>query len=128
MNMLNGAFGMKQLNGNGRLPRESVRSGGQGERVPEGACADDRNRRILSREYAFRGKGGYFNATRCAEDPVSKELPFRDAYSFTGQLVNRCVELGAALDDLPLEEYLKFSDLFGSDVYKALSLTENAPK
>lgn len=73
-------------------------------------------------------RGGYFNATRCADDLVSKGLPLRDAYSITGQLVNRCVELGAALDDLPLEEYLKFSDLFGSDVYKALSLTENAPK
>ena len=118
---------MKQLNGNGRLPRGSARSGGHGERVPEGACADDRNRRILSREYAFRGKGGYFNATRCAEDLVSKGLPFRDAYSITGQLVNRCIELGAALDDLPLEKYLKFSDLFDLDV-KALSLTENAPK
>ena len=118
---------MKQLNGNGRLPRESARSGGHGERVPEGACADDRNRRILSREYAFRGKGGYFNATRCADDLVSKGLPLRDVYSFTGQLVNRCIELGAALDDLPLEKYLKFSDLFDLDV-KALSLTENAPK
>lgn len=72
-------------------------------------------------------KGGYFNATRCADDPVSKGLPFRDAYSITGQLVNRRVELGAALDDLPLEKYLKFSDLFDLDV-KALSLTENAPK
>ena len=72
-------------------------------------------------------KGGYFNATRCADDLVSKELPFRDAYSITGQLVNRCIELGAALDDLPLEKHLKFSDLFDLDV-KALSLTENAPK
>ena len=73
-------------------------------------------------------KGGYINATRCADYLVSKGLPFRDAYSITGQLVNRCIELGVALDDLPLEEYLKFSDLFDSDVYKALSLTENAPK
>ena len=47
--------------------------------------------------------------------------------SITGQLVNRCIELGAALDDLPLEEYLKFSDLFDLDV-KALSITENATK
>lgn len=91
---------MKQLNGNGRLPRGSARSGGQGERLPEGACADDL---------------------------VSKELPFRDAYSITGQPVNRCIELGAALDDLPLEEYLKFSDLFDLDV-KTLSITENATK
>lgn len=72
-------------------------------------------------------RGGYFNATRCADDLVSKGLPFRGVYSFTGQLVNRCVELGAALDDLPLEEYLKFSDLFDLDV-KTLSITENATK
>lgn len=72
-------------------------------------------------------RGGYINATRCADDLVSKELPFRDAYSITGQPVNRCIELGAALDDLPLEEYLKFSDLFDLGV-KALSLTENVPK
>lgn len=67
-------------------------------------------------------RSGYINATRCADDLVSKELPFRDAYSITGQLVNRCIELGAAL-----EEYLKFSDLFDLDV-KALSITENATK
>lgn len=72
-------------------------------------------------------RGGYINATSCADDLVSKELPFRDAYSITGRLVNRCIELGAALDDLPLEEYLKFSDLFDLDV-KALSITENATK
>ena len=41
--------------------------------------------------------------------------------------MNRCIELGAALDDLPLEKYLKFSDLFDLDV-KALSITENATK
>ena len=128
MNMLNGAFEMKQLNGNGRLPRGSARSGGQGERLSEGALAPMiETAEFYPANMLSAARGGYINATRCADDLVSKELPFRDAYSITGQLVNRCIELGAALDDLPLEEYLKFSDLFDLDV-KALSITENAPK
>lgn len=125
--MLNGAFGMKQLNGNGRLPRESARSGGHGAACLKVLAPMIETAEFYPANMLSAAKGGYFNATRCADDLVSKGLPFRDAYSITGRLVNRCVELGAALDDLPLKEYLKFSDLFDLDV-KALSLTENAPK
>lgn len=127
MNMLNGAFEMKQPNGNGRLPRGSARSGGQANACLKVLAPMIETAEFYPANMFSAARGGYINATRCADDLVSKELPFRDAYSITGQLVNRCIELGAAPDDLPLEEYLKFSDLFDLDV-KALSITENATK
>jgi len=66
--------------------------------------------------------GGFINATDCADYMVRKGIPFRDAYSVSGQLVNRCIELGVTLDQLPIEEYRKFSPVFDEDVYAAIDL------
>lgn len=60
--MLNGAFEMKQLNGNGRLPRGSARSGGQGERLPEGACAMIETAEFYPANMLSAARGGYINA------------------------------------------------------------------
>ncbi len=66
--------------------------------------------------------GGFINATDVADYLVNHGMPFRDAHSVTGQLVLRCIDLGCALDDLSLEEYRKFSELFSEDIYEAISL------
>ena len=49
-------------------------------------------------------------------------MPFRDAYSVTGRLVNRCIELGTTLDQLPIAEYKALSPVFEEDVYAAIDL------
>ena len=66
--------------------------------------------------------GGFINATDVADYMTRKGVPFRDAYCVTGQLVNRCIELGATLDALPLAEYRAFSPVFDEDVYAAIDL------
>ena len=53
---------------------------------------------------------------------VKKGMPFRDAYCITGQIVNRCIELGTTMEDLPLAEYKAFSPVFEEDVYPAIDL------
>ncbi len=66
--------------------------------------------------------GGFINATDCADYLAKKGVPFRDAYTLVGRLVNHCIATGQTLDSLPLEEYQALSPAFGEDVYQALSL------
>ena len=65
---------------------------------------------------------GFINATDCADYLVKKGMPFRTAYKITGGLVAHCIELGTTLEELPLADYQKQSDLFTDDVYEAISL------
>ena len=67
-------------------------------------------------------QGGFINATDVADYMTRKGVPFRDAYCVTGQLVNRCIELGTNLDELPLEEYKAFSPVFDADIYAVIDL------
>ena len=66
--------------------------------------------------------GGFINATDCADYLVSKGMPFRDAYKITGGLVALCIEKNTTLEELPLDEYKKFSDMFDDGVYTAVDL------
>lgn len=67
--------------------------------------------------------GGFINATDCADWLVAeKNVPFRDAYKITGELVALCIEKGETLETLPLEEYQKVCDKFDSGIYTAISL------
>ena len=65
---------------------------------------------------------GFINATDCAVYLVGRGIPFRDAYSITGRLVNRCTELGLTLEELPLSEYQAVSPAFDESVYEAIDL------
>ena len=65
---------------------------------------------------------GFTNATDVADYLVNHGVAFRDAHGIVGQLVLPCMEKNIALDDLPLEEYRKISDVFEEDIYEAISL------
>ena len=67
-------------------------------------------------------QGGFINATDLADYLVKKGMPFRSAYKISGQLVAKCMQTGSILEDLPLEEYQKFSDLFEADLYQEIDL------
>ena len=79
--------------------------------------------------------GGFTNATDAADYLVKKGMAFRDAHRVSGELVLLCIEKGIALNDLPLEEYQRYSSLFEEDIYDAISIgrcvksrmTEGAP-
>ena len=65
---------------------------------------------------------GFINATDLADYLVKKGMPFRTAYKISGQLVALCIQKNTVLEELPLEEYLKFSNLFDSDIYDNIDL------
>ena len=65
---------------------------------------------------------GFINATDLADYLVKKGLPFRSAYKISGQLVALCIEKDTVLDDLPLETYKSYSDLFDTDLYEEIAL------
>ncbi len=66
---------------------------------------------------------GFINATDLADYLVKKGLPFRSAYQISGQLVAKCIAEGKVLEELTLEEYRAFSDLFDADLYPEIDLT-----
>jgi len=65
---------------------------------------------------------GFINATDCADYMVKKGMPFREAYTVVGRLVNHCISIDKTLEQLTLEEFKAFSDIFEDDVFAAISL------
>jgi len=64
----------------------------------------------------------YMNATDLADYLVIRGLEFRKAHDLVGRIVVYAMEQGKELDQLSLEEYLRFSTLFENDLFAALSL------
>ncbi len=65
---------------------------------------------------------GFINATDLADYLVKKGLPFRSAYKISGQLVALCIEKGTVLEELPIDTYKEYSELFDSDLYNEIDL------
>ena len=67
-------------------------------------------------------RGGFINATDLADYLAKKGVPFRTAYKLTGQIVADCARSGKSLEDMTLDEYKAYSDVFGADLYDEISL------
>ena len=65
--------------------------------------------------------GGHANATDLADYLVRKGMPFRVAHEVSAQSVRYCIEHNINLEEMPLDEYKKISDLIESDIYEVLS-------
>ena len=65
---------------------------------------------------------GFINATELADYLVTKDVPFRKAHEIVGECVKHCIKKKKRLEDLSIEEFKKFSDSIGKDVYDVLSL------
>ena len=65
---------------------------------------------------------GFTNATDAADYLVVKGVPFRDAHGIIGRLVLYCIDKGAGIEELSLEELKEFSPCFEEDVFDAVSL------
>jgi argininosuccinate lyase len=72
-----------------------------------------------TREAASRG---YLNATDLADYLVRRGLEFRRAHELVGRVVSYAIESNKSLEELSLEEYNGFSNLFQDDLYEALTL------
>ena len=65
---------------------------------------------------------GYLNATDLADYLVQKGLEFRKAHELVGLVVMYAVEQGKPLEEISLDQYQRFSALFGEDLYASLKL------
>lgn len=65
---------------------------------------------------------GFINATDLADYMVKKGLPFRTAYKIVGGIVGDCIEKGKVLETLTIEEYKRYSDVFGDDLFDEINL------
>jgi argininosuccinate lyase len=65
---------------------------------------------------------GYLNATDLADLLVAEGVPFRDAHEQVGNAVNRAIELGVELQDLPAAERRQLLPQLRGDLAEALSV------
>ena len=65
---------------------------------------------------------GFINATDCADYLTKKGMPFREAYKITGTIVKNCIDKDKTLNELSLEEYKEFSELFEEDIYESIDI------
>ncbi|HEY8390873.1 MAG TPA: argininosuccinate lyase [Clostridia bacterium] len=66
--------------------------------------------------------GGYSAATDIADYLAKKGVPFRDAHKLTGEIVLFCIKNNLALEQLTLDQFKSFSDVFESDIIDAVKL------
>ena len=79
--------------------------------------------RVIKKNMRNAAAGGFINATDCADYLVSqKNIPFRDAYKITGELVAICIEKRLDLESLPITEYKKICESFDEDIYSFINL------
>ena len=67
-------------------------------------------------------KKGFINATDLADYLTKRGLPFRTAYKIVGTVVGKCVKENKTLDEVTLEEYKEYSEVFDTDLYEEISL------
>ncbi len=65
---------------------------------------------------------GFINATDLADYLVKKGMPFRDAYKISGTIVAYCIDENLTLEEVKLEKYKEYSNLFENDLYEAIDL------
>ncbi len=65
---------------------------------------------------------GFINATDLADYLVKKGMPFRDAYKISGTIVAYCIDENLTLEEVKLDKYKEYSNLFENDLYEAIDL------
>lgn len=67
-------------------------------------------------------KGGFTNATDVADYLVKKGESFRNAHEISGKIVLYCIDHDMYIEDMSLDTFKTFSNLFAEDVYEAIDL------
>jgi argininosuccinate lyase len=66
--------------------------------------------------------GSFMLATDLADYLVTKGIPFREAHNILGKIVKYATDENKKLNNLSLEEFKDFSEVFDGDVFKYLSV------
>jgi len=67
-------------------------------------------------------KSGFLNATDVADYLAKHDVPFRQAHKIVGEIVSYCEDKKIAIDDMQLEEFHKFSDVFKDDILSEITI------
>lgn len=67
-------------------------------------------------------KLGFSTATDLADYLVRKGIPFRQTHHIVGKIVAYCIQKGADISELSLQELKGFSEKIGDDVYNFITL------
>ncbi|MSR91889.1 argininosuccinate lyase [Inconstantimicrobium porci] len=67
-------------------------------------------------------KGGFTNATDVADYLVKKGESFRNAHEISGKIVLYCIDHDMYIEDMSLDTFKTFSNLFAEDIYEAIDL------
>ncbi len=78
--------------------------------------------KVLPENMKRAAQEGFINATDLADYLVKKGMPFRTAYKISGTIVAECIKRRCVLETLSLDDYKEYSELFGDDIYEAISL------
>ena len=81
-----------------------------------------RTMKVKSENMFLAAQRGFINATDLADYLTKRGMPFRTAYKTVGSIVSDCIARGIVLEEMPLGEYQKYSDLFSDDLYEEISL------
>jgi argininosuccinate lyase len=81
-----------------------------------------RTMKVKSENMYRAAQRGFINATDLADYLTKRGMPFRTAYKTVGSIVSDCIAAGKVLEDLPLETYKAYSELFDQDLYEEISL------
>lgn len=67
-------------------------------------------------------RAGFLNATDVADYLAKHNVPFRQAHKIVGEIVSYCEDKKTAIDDMKLEEFHKFSDVFKDDILSEITI------
>ncbi len=65
---------------------------------------------------------GFMNATDVADYLVKKGLPFRKAHEIVGKMVLYCINENKSLNQLSLDNFKTFSDIFEEDILETIEI------
>jgi argininosuccinate lyase len=80
------------------------------------------NIRLNSARALEAALGGYSNATDLADYLVRRGMEFRRAHEVVGRVVSFAIEEGKSLEQVSIEQYREFSDVFDETLYDAITV------
>ncbi len=77
---------------------------------------------VKSENMYLAAQKGFINATDLADYLTKRGTPFRTAYKLVGQIVSDCIKDGIVLEEMSLDRYKKYSEIFDADLYGEIAL------
>ncbi|MBP9478582.1 MAG: argininosuccinate lyase [Sebaldella sp.] len=67
-------------------------------------------------------KYGFLNATDVADYLAKNGVPFRNAHKIVGEIVSFCEDKNISIDDMSMEDFNSFSDIFKIDILEVIKI------